>query len=419
MQECKMHDPRSTIHDPRSASLAWSRMAVSLVAMVAVMAGCSDPGPARASLSVAEAMAGDTAGYARADEARTFRFPADHGPHPAFRTEWWYFTGNLTAEAEGERRDFGFQLTFFRNALRPDTATVDSDWATRQAYMGHFALTDVAGEAFHAFERFDRGALGLAGAEGLPMRVWIDDWEAATPPAGSGATGGGSGATAPGSDSLPVFRVQAREGAVAVDLTLRALKPVVLQGDDGLSQKGPEPGNASYYYSFTRLEAAGTVTADGGTYPVAGLAWLDREWSTSALSPGLVGWDWFALQLDDGTELMVYRLRQGDGGTAPLSAGTYVRGDGSVVRLGADDFELEETASWTSPEGGRYPSGWAVRVPRLDLALTVAPRLPDQELVLAFRYWEGAVAVAGSRGGREVSGRGYVELTGYADEPRP
>ncbi len=311
--------------------------------------------------------------------------------------------------------------------------------------MGHFALTDVAGERFHAFERFDRGAVGLAGSEGGPLRVWIGDWEATmaaqvddvsgepdpggSPPARDQTPRDGVDAgrvpsaetapRAPGPDSLPTFRVEAAEDGVAVDLTLRGVKPVVLQGDRGLSQKGPEPGNASYYYSFTRLAASGTVTAGGDVHPVTGLAWLDREWSTSALSPGLVGWDWFALQLDDGTELMVYRLREDDGGTAPFSAGTFVRDDGAVTRLGASDFVLDETDSWTSPEGARYPSGWDVRVPALGLELTVEPRLADQELALAFRYWEGAVSVEGTRAGRPVAGRGYVELTGYADEPRP
>lgn len=370
---------------------------VPLLAVLLALAACTDPGPARATLSVAEAMAGDTAGFARAAEPRSFTFPADHGPHPGFRTEWWYYTGNLTA-ADG--RDFGFQLTFFRSALRPDTSGIESAWATRQAYMGHFALTDVTDERFYAFERFDRGALGLAGAEGEPMRVWVGGWEASS---AAGAT----------------FRIGAGEAGVGIDLVVEALKPVVLQGAEGLSQKGPEAGNASYYYSFTRMAAEGTVTVDGADVPVRGLAWLDREWSTSALSPGLAGWDWFALQLDDGSELMVYRLREDDGGTAPFSAGTFVRGDGSVVRLSADDFELVETGGWSSPRGGRYPSGWRVRVPSLDLDLAVTPRLRDQELALAFRYWEGAVAIEGSRDGGTVTGRGYVELTGYADEPGP
>ncbi len=395
----------------------------SLLGAALVLAACADSGPARATLSVADAMTGDTAGFARATEPRTFTFPADHGPHPAFRTEWWYFTGNLTAE---DGRDFGFQLTFFRSALRADTVEVASDWATRQAYMAHLAITDVAAGAFHAFQRFDRGALGLAGAEGEPMEVWVGDWRASSISISSSSSN-----SSPGSRRVPgarrgarsgvgsTFALRAEEDGAGIDLTLEALKPVVLQGDQGLSRKGPEPGNASYYYSLPRLRASGTVLVEGDTVPVSGLAWLDREWSTSALSPGLAGWDWFALQLDDDSELMVYRLRTDAGGTAPFSAGTFVRPDGSVVRLSADDFELDATGSWTNPRGDRYPSGWRLRIPRIDLVLSVTPLLDDQELDLAFRYWEGAVALEGRRGDRAVRGRGYVELTGYADSPRP
>ena len=363
---------------------------------------CDGPEEIGASLSVAETLAGsDTAGYARAVEPRDFSFPADHGPHLSFRHEWWYFTGNVAATGAnaGEGGDFGFQLTIFRNALRPDRSeTVPSPWAARQAYMGHFALTDVAARTFHAFERFDRGAVGLAGSQRGPVRVWVGDWEIEHRGPGSG------------------FVVRAEEEGVGVDLTLTPLKPVVLQGDRGLSQKGPEPGNASYYYSFTRLRAEGTVTADGVERPVTGEAWLDREWSTSALSPGLVGWDWFSIQLGDGSELMVYRLREEDGGTGAFSAGTFVDSAGEATRLEADAFVLEPLGQWTSPEGGTYPSGWRVRVPSLALDLTVTPRLVDQELDLAFRYGEGAVGVAGRREGRALEGRGYVELTGYAEE---
>ena len=375
---------------------------VAVAAVVGIGAagpGCDGGGERGASLSVAETLAsGDTAGYERAVEPREFTFPRDHGAHPAFRNEWWYFTGNLEAPsgAGGAGRAFGFQLTIFRNALRPDTAaTVASPWAARQAYMGHFGITDLEAGTFYAFERFDRGAVGLAGAESRPLRVWVGDWEIRS------------------RDSGPGFTLRAEEGGVGLELTLDAEKPVVLQGDRGLSRKGPEPGNASYYYSLTRLQAEGTVTVAEGTWPVSGQAWLDREWSTSALSPGLVGWDWFALQLDDGSELMVYRLREEGGGTGPFSAGTFVHPGGEVTRLGADEFALEATGRWTSPRGGTYPSGWRVRVPGVGLDVRVEPVLEDQELDLAFRYWEGAVRVEGRRGAQPVEGRGYVELTGY------
>ncbi|MBW3554717.1 MAG: carotenoid 1,2-hydratase [Gemmatimonadetes bacterium] len=381
------------------------RSAVALGLAVAALAACDERAPVRATLSVAETLAqGDTAGFARAVRPREFSFPADHGPHPEYRHEWWYFTGNVASESGGAQ--LGFQLTLFRTALRPEPSTLDSEWATSQVYMGHFALTDITGGRFQAFERFERGALGLAGArDGDSLRVWVGDWEAELVEAGAGA--GGAGAEP--------WRVRAREGDAAVDLLLVPEGPVVLHGDHGLSRKGPEPGNASYYYSLPRMRAQGSVTVAGREIPVRGTAWLDREWGTSALGPELAGWDWFSLQFEDGAALMVYRLRRKDGGTDPFSAGTYVDPAGEVTRLDAGSFSLDAASTWTSPNGIRYPSGWRVRVPRAGLDLRVAPRFRAQELDLAFRYWEGAVAVEGTGPGGPVRGVGYVELTGYDD----
>ena len=378
------------------------RAVPALLAATALLPGCDDRTPVRATLSVAQTLAeADTAGFARAVEVRPFSFPADHGPHADYRHEWWYFTGNLEG-AGGEA--FGFQLTFFRSALRPEPPSLESEWATSQAWMGHFALTDIGRERFRAFDRFHREALDLAGAEqaGDSTRVWVGDWEAVATPWPGGAGG-------------LVWWVRAGEEDVAVDLRLVPEGPLVLQGEDGLSRKGPETGNASYYYSLPRLRAEGTVRAGGRVVPVRGTAWLDREWGTSALGPELAGWDWFSLQLDDGAALMVYRLRRRDGGTDRFSAGTYLDADGRVTRLGAGDFELEATGSWTSPAGVRYPSGWRVRVPGEGLDLVVSPRVRDQELDLAFRYWEGAVGVEGTGPDGARSGVGYVELTGYDD----
>lgn len=367
--------------------------------------GSADAGAARARLSLSETLAGaDTAGYARALEPRVFSFPGDHGPHPDFRTEWWYVTGNLDA-SDGRR--FGFQFTIFRSALSPSPPRLDSDWATNQAYMGHFTLTDVQADRFQAFERFARGAGGLAGAVGpqggQPFRVWVEDW----------ALEGDAG-----SDGVPMS-MRAADGDVALQLRMDASKPMVLQGDRGLSQKGPEPGNASYYYAYTRLPAEGTVVVGQDTVAVSGLAWMDREWSTSALSEGQEGWDWFSIQLDDGWELMVYQLRQADGTPHPLSDGVLIDPSGEKVPLRWGlDLTVEATGRWRSPvDGASYPSGWRIRVPDREVDLTVDPVLEDQELNLAFRYWEGAVDVRGTGvGGADVRGRGYVELTGYAGE---
>jgi predicted secreted hydrolase len=356
------------------------------------------PARLRATLSVAEELRGDSAeGYARATEPRPFTFPADHGPHPEFRTEWWYYTGNLETP---DGRHFGFELTFFRIALAPDLPPRQSSWATNQMYMAHFAVTDVAGSRFHAFERFSRGALGLAGAQAQPFRVWLEDWSV----------------EAQEDDVLPM-RLRAAQGDVAIDLSLDSTAPPVLHGNDGLSQKGPELGNASYYYSFTRMSATGTVRIGEQRFAVQGLAWMDREWSTSALGPDQAGWDWFALQFADGQDLMFYRLRKQDGSTDPFSAGTLVRGDGSLRRLSSADVEIEPLGYWQSPRSGaRYPVRWRLRVPSEGLEVEITPYLPDQELDLTVRYWEGAVRVQGrSNDGRPVSGSGYVELTGYGD----
>lgn len=354
----------------------------------------------RPRLSLVETLAGaDTAGYARALEPRRFDFPADHGPHPDFRTEWWYVTGNLASE---DGRDFGFQLTFFRSALAPGPVESPSAWATHQAYMAHFTVTDVAGGIFHAHERFARGAVGLAGATAEPLRVWLEDWAIESV----------------GAPTFPVRLVAAVEDA-ALELTLGQGRAPVPQGERGLSRKGAEPGNASYYYSLPRMPAEGRVVLGADTVLVRGAAWLDREWSTSALGEGQVGWDWFALQLDDGWEVMVYRLRLADGGADDASDGVLIAPDGARLPLDwGTDVSVEATGSWTSPiDGAEYPSGWRVRVPERGWDLRVDPRIPGQELDLAFRYWEGAVSVTGTgEGGAPVRGRGYVELTGYAGE---
>ena len=349
-----------------------------------------------ASLSVAENLRGDDdRGYSKALAPREFVFPRDHGPHPDFRTEWWYFTGNLGTP---ESQRFGFQLTFFRSALAPDMPARTSAWATRQVYLAHFTVTDVAAKRFMAFERWGRGALGLAGAQEDPFHVWTGDWSATE------LTGG----------TFPL-RLRAAQGDTAIDLVVQEGKPPVLQGDGGLSRKSAEPGNASYYYSLPRMPTSGSLRVNGRGFTVTGAAWMDREWSTSSLGKDQVGWDWFALQLDDGHEVMLYQLRKRDGTVDPASSGSLI--DASASRpLGANDFSITALGRWRSPRSGAvYPARWRLRVPGEGLDLEVTPLLADQEQNLSFRYWEGAVAVRGTRQGRAVSGRGYAELTGYAE----
>jgi predicted secreted hydrolase len=264
--------------------------------------------------------------------------------------------------------------------------------------MAHFALS-VPGEAdgrFFSFERFARGAGGLAGAGTRPFRVWLEDW------------------SAEGGEDIPPTRLRAAAEEVALDLTLAPGKPPVPQGDRGLSRKGREPGNASYYYSMTRLPSSGRIIVHGETYEVSGLSWMDREWSTSSLDEDVAGWDWFSLQLDDGRDLMVYQLRRTDGSADPLSAGTLVETDGSTITLAATEYRIEPLATWRSPESSRtYPSLWKLRLPSQRLELEIEPLLADQELSHSFVYWEGAVRLRGTAAGEPVAGRGYVELTGY------
>lgn len=356
-----------------------------------------------ASLSVASALqTTDDRGYDRAFAPREFHFPADHGPHPWFRTEWWYYTGNLSTR---QGRRLGFQLTFFRSALAPHATARASAWATSQAWLAHFTVSDVDGGdggdsgRFLSFERWSRGSLGLAGAKAEPFQVWLERWSAT------------ASITA---RPTPPMRLRAAQDGAAIDLVLQPGKPPVLQGDRGLSQKGPKPGNASYYYSLTRMPAAGTVRLGGDSFQVSGLAWMDREWSTSSLAEDEVGWDWFALQLDDGTDLMLYQLRRRDGSADPRSSGTLVGPGGESRPFKLADFRLESLGRWRSPRSGAaYPAHWRVRIPSEELELDISPLLADQELDVSFRYWEGAVAIAGRHRGRPVRGQGYVEMTGY------
>ncbi len=354
-----------------------------------------------ASLDVVAALAGSgsSEGFARAEEPRAFSFPADHGPHDGFRTEWWYVTGNLAA-ADG--RAFGFQLTFFRNALAPEgeVPAGSSNWRTNHVWMAHLAISDERGRRFRFAERFAREALNLASAK-PGLDVHLRDWRLV------GADGG--------FPARLVATEETAEGAMAIDLELAASRPPVLQGDAGLSRKGIEAGNASYYYSMTRLETRGELTIDGERFAVSGLSWLDREWSTSALGPELVGWDWFALQFDDGRDLMFYRLRRADGSSDALSAGSIVDPNGSVnsngstMKLSIQDVVLEPLSWFESADGAaRYPSRWRLRVPSRNIDVTLTPRVDDQELRVTVRYWEGAVRIDGT-----IGGSGFVEMTGY------
>jgi len=343
-------------------------------------------------------------GYASAVQPRAFRFPEDHGSHPEFRNEWWYVTGNLDGPS-GER--FGFELTIFRFSLVPpgeNERKDTSDWNTDQVYIGHFAITDAGADRFHVAQRYSRGSMGLAGADANPFRVWLDDWSIETVAAQQVRSTG---------DYSP-WKLHASDEDISLDLRLIPLKDPVLNGVKGLSQKSSQAGNASYYYSISRFATDGTLQIGTTIYAVGGLSWLDREWGSSALSKDQQGWDWFALQLSDGSDLMFYNLRQRDGERDEHSAGTWIDAAGMVTHLDHDDVAIEVRKYWESEHGSRYPIEWTMSVPKLDLQIDVVPVLRNQELITTVRYWEGAVDVEGLSGRQVVSGRGYVELTGYA-----
>lgn len=353
-----------------------------------------------ANISVSKAMSGgDTAGYKRVTAPRKFIFPDDYGPHPEYKTEWWYFTGNMES-ADGHH--FGYQLTIFRTAIAPDTVHGTSPWRSSQVYMGHFTVTDAGENKFFSFERFSRGAEKLAGASASPFRVWLENWEIAETDSKE-------------SNGIPVLHLKAEQSGISIELALRSLKPVVLQGDRGLSQKGPERGNASYYYSLTRLETEGTVKTKDGSFSVKGSSWMDREWSTSALSRNQAGWDWFSLQLNNSKEIMYYQMRLKNGTADRFSNGLIVNEDGSPVSVSKDQVRLEVTGQWKSPFGGEYPSGWKLSVPEKNIFLEIIPYVKQQELNVSVRYWEGAVKIKGTWSNKPVEGSGYVELTGYGE----
>lgn len=333
-------------------------------------------------------------GFARAFKPQIFSFPSDHGSHNQFRSEWWYFTGNL-GNKQGRR--FGYELTFFRSALKPGFAESKSTWRTNHMYMAHLTLTDVESNRFYTDERFSRAGNDLAGASNKSYQVWLYDWSAKTE----------------GEKEFPL-RLHAKSEDFAVDLLLTPLKGLVLQGEQGLSQKSSEPGNASYYYSYPRLATEGMVSVGSKQFLVSGTSWMDREWSTSALSNEQSGWDWFALQLSDNTELMFYRLRRKDGQRDSNSSGSYIMADSTKLSLKEHDVAIKALDSWESPHSKiTYPSQWRLSIPVLNLEVEVVPLINDQELNVSYRYWEGAVRVIGTKQGKNISGQGYVELTGY------
>lgn len=352
-------------------------------------------------LIVVPGLAADTAQEFRgAAEGYRYAFPRDHGAHEEFRTEWWYYTGQLAAK---DGRPFGYQLTFFRRGMpREQVKTLPSQWAVSQLYLAHFAVSDLRERRFHYAEKISRAGLGKAGAAHDRLHVWIDQWSAESPSA------------TPGTQTL-----RATDGDLALQLSVSPEKPLVVHGTEGISRKGPAAGQASHYYSFTRLATTGTLRIGKESFDVTGTSWMDHEFGSADLDKDLVGWDWFSLQLDDQRELMLYRLRRTDGSSDPVSSGTVIDRDGRGQHLSIGDFTLEPTSYWTSQTShARYPQRWRLTIPSQQLSLELVPLMAEQELSTTrstqVTYWEGAIEVTGSAQGRPVRGQGYMELTGYA-----
>lgn len=373
------------------------RLTIGSIVVLLVLAGCDSTEreakqPDSRGVSLLDGMGGTPdPGFERAITPRPFEFPADHGPHPGFATEWWYFTGNLFT-AEGRR--FGYQLTLFRIGLAPGEPETDSDWRTHQMVMGHLAVSDVVERTHHQTERFSRAAAGLAGAQADPLRVWLGPWSVAGEPG----------------ETFPLtLKADSEEFGLHLELQ-RGDKPRVLQGDRGLSQKSAAAGNASYYYSHTRLPTSGQVRIGTDHFDVTGNSWFDREWSSSALADDQAGWDWFALQLDDGRDMMFYRMRGADGHAQPFSKGVLVGTDGSALPLRLEDVAVAPTRYWVAANGSRYPVAWTLAVPDQGLDLMIDAVFDDQQMRTTVSYWEGAVDVRGSH-----NGVGYLEMSGYPE----
>jgi len=350
-----------------------------------------------ATLAGAAVMAGG--GWKAADPAYRLSLPRDHASHPDFRIEWWYYTGNVAAR---DGRLFGYQLTFFRVGVDPAPVN-PSAWAVRDLYMAHLAITDVRAGRHAWAERFSRAGVGWAGAASDRFRVWNEGWEA-------------------GLDAEERHRLRAEAGDLGLDLRLEPGKPMVSHGERGFSRKGGEPGNASHYYSLTRMPTSGRLRIGGEAYEVRGLSWMDHEFGTSFLEPGQAGWDWFSLQFEDGRDLMLFRMRRADGSLDPHSSGTLVDAAGRVTTLPAGAMRFVPGRTWRSPaSGAAYPVEWRIEVPAHDAVLEITTPVDAQELrteaSTGVTYWEGTLEVRGRLDGRAVRGRGYLEMTGYTGRP--
>lgn len=340
-------------------------------------------------------------GFTRSVAGYEFEFPRDHGSHPDFRTEWWYFTGNVKNE---EGRRFGFKLTFFRSAMVPPGKGIEdrSSLASNQLYIAHFAISDFNSKSHEVWERMGRPGLGQAGASTERMSVFLGDWTLEM-------------------DEDETMHLRAFVDDAGIDMTFVPEKPFVIHGEGGAHQKSDLEGHASHYISYTRLATSGTLKWNGVEHTVTGNSWMDHEFGSDQLGGDHVGWDWFSIQLEDGRDIMVYQLRRSDGTANPVARGGIVHKDGTLEPLGPGTYTIEHIGTWESSRSGAvYPMGWTITFPEHDGALTVMQVFEDQEMDTTrytnTYYWEGAVLIEGTFGGEPVRGRGYVELVGYAGD---
>ncbi|HEY3268323.1 MAG TPA: lipocalin-like domain-containing protein [Armatimonadota bacterium] len=367
-----------------------------LILCALAASGCASRRPAAPAPAAFPLARAPSEGFAIARPGRLLRFPRDHAAHPEYATEWWYYSGHLR-DASG--RWYGYQLTFFRVGVTPPAVKRASAWAVRNLYMAHLAVTDETAGQFQYAERLLRGSLGESGARTDTYSVHVADWSAFLA----------------GRDHV----LKAAQDGISLDLRATPLKPPAAHGAAGFSRKGAGTGRASYYYSYTRMATRGVLTLDGRRRKVAGDSWFDHEFGSNQLAPGQVGWDWFSLQLDDGTDVMLYLMRDAAGATDPNSSGSFVDPRGRTSHLRMRDFAVAVADHWRSPHsGGVYPSRWRVSIPSKGLEMEVEPTVADQELSASrgaeITYWEGSVQVKGRGNHGPIAGHGYVELTGYA-----
>jgi predicted secreted hydrolase len=324
-------------------------------------------------------------GYAEVTPGKLFSFPADHGPHPDFRIEWWYVTANLT-DSRGAAS--GIQWTLFRQSTRPGPQA--EGWASQQFWMGHAALTRADRHRFA--EAFARGGVGQAGVETQPFSAWIDSWQM-------------RGSAETGDQTLAPLMLNATGADFSYALALASDQPLVLQGNGGFSRKSQRGNQASYYYSQPFFEVTGRITVDDQPAQVTGRAWMDREWSTQPLASNQTGWDWFSLHIASGEKLMLYRMRQTDGDNYVF--GNWISPDGTTRPFAGGEIVLTPKAE-IAVAGRKMPVEWQIAIPALGLAVACSPLNPNSWMGTSFPYWEGPISFKGSH-----IGVGYLELTGY------